>query len=285
MSHQTTLNQWVIFPEISFKTSELISILSMPPPSTVIYPHTIHELEKWDPCKAKDAHRDMPGVTQGQVRHWLPFPGCCYGTSPHGTTALKQALTDWAWHHWLKHKPFLQSCTYTTSAWMRSFWQFGKGRNWDHPCLLLKTTLFSWFETFIQNKLALPVRLHTPLGPGRFFFALMATQWATWLSLQQYSTAAHRLQDKGGGLCLPKVLQIWIYILRFTDTSTCRQVTYKQQQSELHLHLHTSVFSIMCDEQDLQVSKLLHPGHPNLLCYNVWEERTFQLFSHHYMKA
>lgn len=85
--------------------------------------------------------------------------------------------------------------------------------------------------------------------------------------------------------CLPEVLQIQIYILRFIDTSICIQVTYKQQQSELHLHLDTSVFSIMCDDQDLQVPKLLHTGHPNLLCYNVWEERTFQLFSHHYMKA
>lgn len=105
------------------------------------------------------------------------------------------------------------------------------------------------------------------------------------MSLTAIFNSNTQTTSHGGGLCFPKVLQIQIYILRFIATSICIQVTYKQQHSELHLHLDMSVFSIMCDDQDLQVPKLFHPGHPNLLCYNVWEERTLQLFSHHYMKA
>lgn len=167
---------------------------------------------------------------------------------------------------------------------MRSFWQFGKGRNWDHQYLLQKTTFLSWFETSIQRNLPPSKAAHTT-GARSFFFALMATQWVVLVVITAILNSNTQTTSHGGGLCLPKVLQIQIYNLRFIDTSICIQVTYKQQQSGLHLHLDTSVFSITCDDQDLQVPKLFYPGHPNLLCYNVREERTFQQFSHHYMKA
>lgn len=115
MLHQTTQNQWVIFTEFSFKTTELISILPTPPPSTAIYPHTIHELVKWDPMQSQRWTSEVDTVTC--LRWHKATSGTdfhsqclCYGASPRGTTALRQqAPTEWSWYHWLKHKPFLQS--------------------------------------------------------------------------------------------------------------------------------------------------------------------------------
>lgn len=97
MLHHTTVNHWVIFIEISFKTSELISILLMPLPSSAIYPHSIHELVKWDPMQSQRWTSEMDTVTclgWHKAKSGTDFHSqcLCYGTSPHGTTRL--SLTD-----------------------------------------------------------------------------------------------------------------------------------------------------------------------------------------------
>lgn len=238
------------------------------------------------PCKAKDGHQRWT-----QRHAWGDTRPSEALTSIPSAFAMAQPHMALPGSHW----PILVSLvitqtfhsllgTSTTSAWMSYFWQFGKGRNWDHPYLLLKTTFLSWFETWIQINLPLPARLGTTLEPGSFFLGTDGNTVSTLVVLNSNTQQQHTdYKPWESSVSSQRTVNSNIYPQ--VHRHICIQATYKQQQSELHLQLDTSVVSIMCDDQDLQVPKLLHPGHPNLLCYNVWGERTFQLFSHHYMKA
>lgn len=228
----------------------------------------------------RGGHRDMPGVTPGQGSS---IPSAFAMAHPHYSS-------DTTGSHWLISASLVKTNlsfspgTSTTSAWMEllAIWERQELRS-SIPASENYISSLIW-NLHPEQAPSPSKAAHTTGAGGSVFFPLMATV-NTLVVHNSNTQQQHTGYKPQGSLCLPKVLQIKIYILRFIATSICIQVTHKQQQSELHLHPDTSVFSILCGDQDLQVPKLFHPGHPNLLCYNAWEERTFQLFSHHYMKA
>lgn len=234
----------------------------------------------------RGGHSDVPEVTQGHIRNWLPLPVPLLWSIP-----TWHCSSETIGSHWMILVSLVKTQTFpSVLALPQHQPEWGASGNSGKAGIEIINICFRKLHSFPDLKppsreTSLPARLHTPLGPGSFFFALMATQWVVLVVLTAILNSNTQTKSHGGGLCLPKVLQIQIYNLKFIDISICIQVTYKQQQSGLHLHLDTSVFSITCDDQDLQVPKLFHLGHPHLLCYNVREERTFQQFSHHYMKA
>lgn len=190
MLHQTTF----FFTEISFKATELISILPTPPPSTAIYPHTIHELVEWVPMQSQRWASEVDTVTclgWHKATSGTDFHSqcLCYGTSPRGTTALRQqAPTEWSWHHWLKHKPFpsVLALPQHQPGWGASG---NLGKAWIEIIRICFGKLHSFPD--LSRATSLPARLHTPLGPGRHFSALMATQWVVLVVLNSNTQQQH----------------------------------------------------------------------------------------------
>lgn len=241
---------------------------------------------KWDPMQSQRWTSEVDTATclGGHKAKWgtdFHSQCLCYGTAPHGTTRL--SLTD------------LGITGYNTNLSFTS-WHF-------HNISLDEELLAIWERQELRSSISAsenyipfliwnlnPDQPPSPSKAGhntrarKFFLGTDGNTVSTLVVLNSNTQQQHTdYKPWESSVSSQRTVNSNIYPQ--VHRHICIQVTYKQQQSELHLQLDTSVVSIMCDDQDLQVPKLLHPGHPNLLCYNVWEERTFQLFSHHYMKA
>lgn len=209
----------------------------------------------------------------------------CSGTSSPGTAGLRQQyLTDWSWHHWEKQTcPSVLAYQQHPPEWRASS-NPGKARNWDHQYLLLKTIPPNSGPPSRVASLAYlghqPIcagsplaRLHTLLGPGSFHPALMAMQCVSQLSLTVMLSSNTQTEQAKGEVCIFSKYCKFKYT---TSDSWTHQAVHNKHtnssNSEFHLHLDTSMSSVVCDDQDWQVLKLFHPGHPNLSHYNAWED-------------
>lgn len=221
-----------------------------------------------------------------------PHSQClCYRTSPQGTTALRQQdLTDWSWYHWIKHKPFPQSQHFNDIHLDEEFLAV-----WERQELRSSIPAFKNYIPFLiwdPHPEQPPLPPKSPQEPNPFLqglswqgcthywgqevfisLALRATQCVSLLLLTAIlSSNTQTKKPRRKSASFQSIahsnthLQVHGHIKLYTAN-----IQTNSSNSELHLHLETSVFSVTCDDQNLQVPKLFYPRHPVLPPYNVWE--------------
>lgn len=179
---------------------------------------------KWDPMQSHRWTSEVDTVTHlgwHKAKWGTDFHSqcLCYGTAPHGTTRL--SLTDLG----------ITGCNTNLSF---ISWHF-------HNISLDEELLAIWERQELRSSISAsenyipfliwnlnpeqppsPSKAAHNTGARKFFLGTDGNTVSTMVALTAILNSNTQTTSHGRGLCLPKGLQIQIYILRFIDTSVYR---------------------------------------------------------------